>query len=111
ESENARRLRESNPVEYRGGPIAALREGEVLHLVAHSGDSDFAGYDPAGLFKWLRFQRLPAGVAAIQLHGCESARFAVRLKTFLNTPSKGWSPTHEIHVRGVPGYHFVSSSG
>ena len=32
ENENARRLRESNPLEYRDGKVSELRDGEVLHL-------------------------------------------------------------------------------
>jgi hypothetical protein len=111
EGENARRLAESNPIEYRQGEISALRDGEVLHLVAHAGGDKFGKFDAPGLFKWLRSAGLTPLVGGIQLHGCESSSFAASLATLVNTWAPGWNVTKHIRVLGIPGYHFVSSSG
>lgn len=111
ENENAKRLRESNPIEYRGGTVSGLRAGEVLHLVAHSGGGTFGEFDAPGLFDWLRASGMPPRIGGIQLHGCESSSFAKALSKLVNTPSKGWDVAESISVVGVPGYHFVTSSG
>lgn len=112
ESENARRLTESNPLEYRGGKVSELRDGEVLHLVAHSGPGTFGGLRAGQLFQQLRDERLTPRIGGIQLHGCESSSSATTLSELVNARSPQWNPPiKNIEVRGVPGYHFVTSSG
>src|SRR5438105_3209910 len=111
ENENARRLAESNPLEYRGGNVSELRDGEVLHLVAHSGPGKFGGLRAGKLFQRLRDEGLTPRIGGIQLHGCESSSSATTLSKLVNAPSPQWNPPKNIEVRGVPGYHFVTSSG
>src|SRR4051794_32980699 len=112
ENENARRLAESNPLEYRGGNVSELRDGEVLHLVAHSAPGTFAGLPADQLFQRLRDEGLTPRIGGIQLHGCESSSTATTLSELVNAPSPQWNPPiKNIEVRGVPGYHFVTSSG
>ncbi len=112
ESENARRLAESNPLEYRGGNVSELRDGEVLHLVAHTGPGTFGGLRAGELFQRLRDEGLTPRIGGIQLHGCESSSSATTLSELVNERSPQWNPPiKNIEVRGVPGYHFVTSSG
>jgi hypothetical protein len=112
ENENARRLTESNPLEYRGGKVSELRDGEVLHLVAHSGPGTFGGLRADQLFQRLRDGGLTPRIGGIQLHGCESSSSATTLSELVNARSPQWNPPiKNIEVRGVPGYHFVTSSG
>ncbi len=113
---NARRLRESNPLEFRDGTPGSLVPGEVLHLLAHSGGNSFAGRSPYGLFRHLVGQGLSSdSVSAIQLHGCESTEFAAGLEHLLNQdePKLNWLKPQgrPIKVRGIPGYSVVSTSG
>jgi hypothetical protein len=111
ENENARRLAESNPLEYRRGKVSELRDGEVLHLVAHSGPRTFGELRADQLFQRLRDEGLTPRIGGIQLHGCESSSTATTLSKLVNAPSPQWNPIKTIEVRGVPGYHFVTSSG
>jgi hypothetical protein len=111
ENENARRLAESNPLEYRDGKISELRDGEVLHLVAHSGPGKFGGLPADKLFQRLRNEGLTPQIGGIQLHGCESSSSATTLSKLVNARSEQWNPPKNIEVRGVLGYHFVTSSG
>lgn len=107
-----KRLRQSNPVEFRVGKIAALQPGEILHLLAHGDQSGFGDFNTAeALFVHLRKEGLKPSVAGIQLLGCESAQFAERLRTAVNSAREGWEPSTPIPVRGIAGYHLVSTSG